>query len=74
MCLATDTSLTADPGVARLIPARSHALVEIDLQSFSSLPLYPSRRVGVSYKRKYTHKVQINRLVKLAQEKVWLVN
>ena len=30
-CLATDASLTADPGVASLIPARDHTFVEIDL-------------------------------------------
>ena len=29
-----------------------------------------SRRVVVSYKRKYVHKVLVNRLVRLAQEKV----
>ena len=39
-CLATDASLTADPGVASSIPARSHTFVEIDheiiLRSFLS--------------------------------------
>ena len=34
-------------------------------------PLY-SRRVVVSYKRKYVHKLLVNRLLKPAQEKVWL--
>ena len=29
-CLATDACLTADPGVASSIPARSHTFVEID--------------------------------------------
>ena len=29
-CLATDAGLTADPGFASLIPARSHTFVEID--------------------------------------------
>ena len=29
-CLATDASLTADPGVASSIPAWSHTFVEID--------------------------------------------
>ena len=29
-CPATDASLTADPGVASLIPIRSHTFVEID--------------------------------------------
>ena len=35
------------------------------------LPSADSRRVVVSYKRKYVNKVLVN-LVKLAQEKVWL--
>ena len=34
-CLATDASLTADPGVARPIPARSHTFVEIDYEKNS---------------------------------------
>ena len=38
----------------------------------SSLPLNHSRRVVVSYKRKYVHEVLVNCLFKLAQEKVWL--
>ena len=46
----TDVCLTADPGVASLIPARSYTFMEIDhkkiLQSFSSLPLNHSRRVS----------------------------
>ena len=42
------------------------------LQSFSSLPLIHSRRVIVSYKRKYVHELLVNRLFKPAQEKVWL--
>ena len=29
-CLATDVCLTADPGVASLIPVRSHTFMEID--------------------------------------------
>ena len=32
-----------------------------------------SRRVVVSYKRKYVHELLVNRLFKPAQEKVWLV-
>ena len=35
-------------------------------------PSTDSRRVVVSYKRNYVHKVLVNRLVKLAQEKVVL--
>ena len=42
------------------------------LRSFSSLPLIHSRRVVVSYKRKYLHELLVNRLFKPAQEKVWL--
>ena len=34
-CLATDASLTADPGVASSIPARSHTFVEIDHEIIS---------------------------------------
>ena len=41
-CLATDASLTADPGVASLIPARSHTFVEIDHEIFSTVILLPS--------------------------------
>ena len=37
-----------------------------------SPPSADSRRVVVSYKRKYVHEVLVNRLVKLVQEKVWL--
>ena len=36
------------------------------LRAVSSLPLNQSRRVVVSYKRKYVHEVLINRLFKLA--------
>ena len=76
-CLTTDACLTADPGVASSIPAPSHTFVVIDiikwfLRSFSSLPLNHSRRFVVSYKRKYVHEVLVNRLFKLAKEKVWL--
>ena len=66
-CLATDASLTADPGVASLIPAQSHTFVF--LQSFSFLPLNHSRRIFVSCKRKYVHEVLVNCLFKLAWEK-----
>ena len=36
------------------------------------LPLIHSRRIVVSYKRKYVHELLVNRLFKPAQEKVWL--
>ena len=41
-CLATDVSLTADPGVASSIPARPHTFVEIDHEIFSTVILLPS--------------------------------
>ena len=41
-CLATDASLTADPGVANLIPARSHTFVEIGHEIISMVILLPS--------------------------------
>ena len=41
-CLATDACLTADPGVASLIPARSHTFVEIDHEIISTVILLPS--------------------------------
>ena len=75
-CLPTDVCLTADPGVASSIPARSHTFVEVDHEIISTVilpfPLIHSRRVVVSYKRKYVHKLLVNRLFKPAQEKVWL--
>ena len=42
MCLATDACLTADPGVASSIPARSHTFVEIDHEIISTVILLPS--------------------------------
>ena len=76
MCLATDACLTADPGVASSIPARYHTFVEIDHEIISTVILLPSadlfKKGFVSYKRKYVHKLLVNRLLKPAQEKVWL--
>ena len=66
------TCLTADPRVVSSIQAWSHTFVEIDHEIISTAILLPStdsRRVVVSYKRKYVYKVLFNRLVKLAQEK-----
>ena len=54
------------------IPARSHTFVEIDHEIISTairLPSADSRRVVVSYKRKYVHEVLVNCLVNLAREK-----
>ena len=41
-CLATDACLTADPGVASSIPARSHTFVKIDNEIISMVVLLPS--------------------------------
>ena len=41
-CPATDASLTADPGVASSIPARSHTFVDIDHEIISKVILLPS--------------------------------
>ena len=41
-CLATDASLTADPGVASSIPAWSHTFVEVDHEIISTVILLPS--------------------------------
>ena len=75
-CLATDACLTADQGVASSIPVRPHTFMEIDHEMISTvillLPLIHSRRVVVSYKRKYVHELLVNCLFKPAQEKVWL--
>ena len=68
-------SLTADPGVVSLIPpAQSHTFVVIDHEIISTVILLlhaNSRKVVVSYKRKYVQEVLFNHLVKLAQEKMW---
>ena len=40
--IATDACLTADPGVASSIPARSHTFVEIDHEIISTVILLPS--------------------------------
>ena len=57
--------MIADPGVVSLIQARSQTFLEINHE------IIDSRRVVVSYKQKCVHKVLVNRLVKLAQEKLW---
>ena len=41
-CLATDACMTAIPGVASSIPARSHTFVEIDHEIISTIILLPS--------------------------------
>ena len=63
--------LTAGSGGKSLIPSLSHSFVEIncDIMSTAILPSADSRRVAVSYKRKYVHEVLVNSLLKLAHEK-----
>ena len=63
--------LTTDPGVACSILARSYPFVEIDHKIISTAILLASAesRAVVSYKGKYVHKVVVNCLVKLTQEK-----
>ena len=41
-CLATDASLTADPGIESSILAWSHTFVEIDHEIISTVILLPS--------------------------------
>ena len=41
-CLATDACLTADPGVASSILARSHTFMAIDHEIISTVILLPS--------------------------------
>ena len=41
-CLATDESLTADPGVTSSVPVQSHTFVEIDHEIISTVILLPS--------------------------------
>ena len=43
-CLATDTRLTADPGVPSLIAARSHTFMEIDLEIISTVISLPAEK------------------------------
>ena len=53
-CLTAERCLSADPGVASLIPALSHTFAEIDNEIISTtnfLPSAYSRRVVVSYQR-----------------------
>ena len=64
--------LIEDPEVLSMIPAQSHTFAEIDHEIISTaiyLPSADSRRVVVSYKRKYEDKVLVDLLVKLAKRK-----
>ena len=65
-CLTADRCLTTHPGVL--------ALSHIFMENFygHSPPSTDSKRVVVSYKRKYVQEVLVNHFAKLAHEKVWL--
>ena len=60
-------SQTADPGLLSLI--LSHTFLKIVHEIISMVILL---QFVVSYKQIYMHEVLVNRIVKLAQEKVWL--
>ena len=49
MCLATDASLTADPGVANSIPFPSHTVVEIDHEIISMVMSVTSESMCTKY-------------------------
>ena len=78
MCLATAASLTADPVVESLIPARSHTFVEIDHEIIFMVILLPSAEsfkkgcCQLQTKVCALHEVLVNCLFKFAQEKGWL--
>ena len=67
MCLATDASLTADPGSrVRSLPG---PILLWRLITVILIPSAESRRIVVGYNRKYVHELLVNYLFKLAQGK-----
>ena len=72
-CLVTDGKLTAYPGVASSIPARSHTFVEIDHEIISTVILLPStdsfKKGCCQLQAKVCARLLVNCLFKLAQEK-----
>ena len=71
-CLATDACLTADPGVASLISARSHTLVEIDHEIISTVVLLPSAdsfKKGCQLQAKLCMKYWLNACSSLPRKK-----
>ena len=72
-CLVTDAKLTADPGVASSIPARSHTFVEIDHEIISKVILLPSAESFMKgccqLQARVCARLLVNCLFKLAQEK-----
>ena len=71
-CLVTDAKLTADPGVASSIPARSHTFVEIDHEIISTVILLPSAESFMKgccqLQAKVCAGLLVNCLFKLAEE------
>ena len=51
--------LIADPEIVSSIPAWYHTFVEIDHEIISTAILTDSRRIVVSYNRKYVHEVLV---------------
>ena len=72
-CLVTDAKLTADPGVASSIPARSHTFVDIDHEMISTVILLPSAESFMKgccqLQAKVCARLLVNCLFKLAEEK-----
>ena len=72
-CLVIDAKLTADPGVASSVPARSHTFVEIDHEIISTVILLPSAESFMKgccqLQAKVCARLLVNCLFKLAQEK-----
>ena len=72
----TDASLTANPGVASSIPARSHTFVEIDHEIISTVILLPSAesfKKGLSVtSESMCTKYWLTACSSLPRKKVWL--
>ena len=64
--------LTADPGVAGLIPARSHIFMKIDHEIISKVILLPLIQEGLLSVTSESMCTKYWLTVKHAQEKVWL--
>ena len=75
-CLTTDGCLTADPGVASLIPVRSLTFVEIDHEMISTAILLPSadsfKKGCCQLQAKVCARITGLPLVQACPEKVWL--
>ena len=71
-CLVTDAKLTADPGVASSIPARSHTFVEIDHEIISTVSLLPSAESFMKGCCQLQAKVCVTACSSLPRKKVWL--